>query len=68
MWFWQDFTSPVTAVCQALQCEMLNGMYTGALNGPTVHFRVLQFCDSDLARLGLFALEQGQPPGATALA
>jgi len=47
---------------------MPNGMYTDALNDPTAHFRVLHFGDSDLARLGVFALERGQPPGATALA
>jgi len=47
---------------------MRNGIYTDALNGPTAYFLVLHFCDSDLACLGLFALEQGQPPRAAALA
>jgi hypothetical protein len=47
---------------------MRDGMYTDVLNGPIVYFLVLHSCDSDLARLGLFALEQGQPPRAAALA
>jgi hypothetical protein len=43
-------------------------MYTDALNGSPVHFRVLQSGGSGPARLGLCALEQWQPPRASALA
>jgi hypothetical protein len=48
--------------------DVRRDVYTDALNGPPVHFHVLQSGDSDLARVGLLALEQGQSPRATALA